>query len=144
KERLPPACPPPAASWLGTEGGVGRQVPSPLAGRLMVMRPTTSRAATTRASGPSPAATARPLGRGAERNHQRLLGAAAAVFPKRGLEARLDEVARHAGVGVGTARPTGGSPLKRHSPRQCSPSASMPWPPSPSTHPPNRTRGQAW
>src|SRR5215467_7279788 len=66
------------------------------------MRPTTARAATTRASGPSPAATARPLRADAERNRQRIMRAAAAVFAERGLQASLDEVARRAGVGVGT------------------------------------------
>ena len=44
----------------------------------------------------------RPLRRDAERNRQRILRAAAEVFTKRGLEATLDDVARHAGVGVGT------------------------------------------
>jgi AcrR family transcriptional regulator len=56
-----------------------------------------------------PATTARPsatpparLRRDAERNRQRILAAAAEVFTERGLEATLDDVARHAGVGVGT------------------------------------------
>jgi AcrR family transcriptional regulator len=44
----------------------------------------------------------RPLRRDAERNRQRILRAAAEVFTQRGLEASLDDVARHAGVGVGT------------------------------------------
>src|SRR5215472_18799922 len=44
----------------------------------------------------------RPLRRDAERNRQRILRAAAEVFTERGLEATLDDVARHAGVGVGT------------------------------------------
>ncbi len=44
----------------------------------------------------------RPLRRDAERNRQRILTAAAAVFSERGLDATLDEVARAAGVGVGT------------------------------------------
>jgi AcrR family transcriptional regulator len=44
----------------------------------------------------------RPLRRDAERNRQRILKAAAEVFDERGLEVSLDEVARHAGVGVGT------------------------------------------
>jgi AcrR family transcriptional regulator len=38
----------------------------------------------------------------AERNRQRILAAAAELFTERGLEASLDDVARHAGVGVGT------------------------------------------
>jgi AcrR family transcriptional regulator len=45
---------------------------------------------------------ARPLRRDAERNRQRILNAASEVFNERGLEVSLDEVARHAGVGVGT------------------------------------------
>jgi AcrR family transcriptional regulator len=44
----------------------------------------------------------RPLRRDAERNRQRILAAAAAVFTERGLDATLDEIARVAGVGVGT------------------------------------------
>jgi AcrR family transcriptional regulator len=45
---------------------------------------------------------ARPLRRDAERNRQRILEAAAEVFNERGLDVSLDEIARHAGVGVGT------------------------------------------
>lgn len=48
---------------------------------------------------PSP----RPLRRDAARNRQLLLEAARTVFAQRGLEATLDDVARVAGVGVGTA-----------------------------------------
>src|SRR3984957_11995749 len=44
----------------------------------------------------------RPLRRDGERNRQRFLAAAAEVFTERGLDATLDEVARAAGVGVGT------------------------------------------
>ena len=44
----------------------------------------------------------RPLRRDAERNRQRILKAAAEVFNERGLDVSLDEIARHAGVGVGT------------------------------------------
>jgi AcrR family transcriptional regulator len=44
----------------------------------------------------------RPLRRDAEQNRQRILRAAAEVFTGRGLQASLDDVARHAGVGVGT------------------------------------------
>ncbi|WP_162999338.1 TetR/AcrR family transcriptional regulator [Burkholderia sp. Nafp2/4-1b] len=39
----------------------------------------------------------------AANNRERLLAAANAVFAERGLSATLDDVARHAGVGVGTA-----------------------------------------
>lgn len=45
---------------------------------------------------------ARPLRADAERNRRRILAAAAEVFAKRGLDAGLDEIARHAGVGTGT------------------------------------------
>ena len=44
----------------------------------------------------------RPLRRDAARNRQRILKAASEVFTELGLEVSLDEVARHAGVGVGT------------------------------------------
>jgi len=44
----------------------------------------------------------RPLRRDAERNRQRILRGAAEVFTTRGLQASLDDVARQAGVGVGT------------------------------------------
>ena len=44
----------------------------------------------------------RPLRRDAERNRQRILVAAAQVFTERGFAATLDDVARQAGVGVGT------------------------------------------
>jgi len=55
-----------------------------------------------RAGRPDPACPDRPLRRDAERNRQRILAAAAEVFTERGLDVSLDEVARHAGVGVGT------------------------------------------
>jgi AcrR family transcriptional regulator len=45
---------------------------------------------------------ARLLRADAERNRQRILEAAAEVFTERGFAATLDEVARRAGVGVGT------------------------------------------
>jgi AcrR family transcriptional regulator len=45
----------------------------------------------------------RPLRADAARNRQRLIDAARAVFAERGLEATMDEVARRAEVGVGTA-----------------------------------------
>jgi AcrR family transcriptional regulator len=44
----------------------------------------------------------RPLRRDAERNRQRILRAASEVFTTRGVEATLDDIADHAGVGVGT------------------------------------------
>lgn len=44
-----------------------------------------------------------PLRRDAELNRRRLLAAAREVFRDRGLAATLDDVARHAGLGVGTA-----------------------------------------
>ncbi|WP_158886815.1 TetR/AcrR family transcriptional regulator [Amycolatopsis anabasis] len=44
----------------------------------------------------------RPLRRDAERNRQRILEAAAEVFAARGLEVTLDDIAKHAGLGVGT------------------------------------------
>jgi AcrR family transcriptional regulator len=47
-------------------------------------------------------AAERPLRRDAEANRQRLLDAAAQVFAERGLEAGVEEIARAAGVGMGT------------------------------------------
>jgi len=44
----------------------------------------------------------RPLRRDAERNRQQILLAARAAFAERGLAVTLDEIARRAGVGVGT------------------------------------------
>jgi AcrR family transcriptional regulator len=51
---------------------------------------------------PTHCAGERPLRRDAERNRRRILRAAADVFTQRGLDATLDDVAREAGVGVGT------------------------------------------
>ncbi len=45
----------------------------------------------------------RPLRRDAERNRVRLLEAARSLFAERGLDVTMDDIARHAGVGVGTA-----------------------------------------
>src|SRR3954453_18066894 len=45
----------------------------------------------------------RPLRKDAERNRQRLLAAAGELFAERGLDATLNEIAHHEGVGVGTA-----------------------------------------
>jgi AcrR family transcriptional regulator len=46
---------------------------------------------------------ARPLRRDAARNRAALMRSAREVFAERGLEASLDDVAHHAGLGVGTA-----------------------------------------
>lgn len=46
--------------------------------------------------------TRRALRRDAERNRQRVLTAARELFAEKGLEATLNDVARHANVGVGT------------------------------------------
>jgi AcrR family transcriptional regulator len=45
----------------------------------------------------------RPLRKDAARNRALLVQAAREVFAERGLEASLDDIARHAGLGVGTA-----------------------------------------
>ena len=47
-------------------------------------------------------AAERPLRRDAARNRERILAAAGEVFATRGLEVTLDDIAHHAGVGVGT------------------------------------------
>jgi AcrR family transcriptional regulator len=44
----------------------------------------------------------RPLRRDASRNRERIVAAARELFAERGLEVTMDEIARHAGVGVGT------------------------------------------
>jgi AcrR family transcriptional regulator len=50
-----------------------------------------------------PASTGRPLRKDAEANRQRLLTAAGELFAERGLDVTLNDIAHHAGVGVGTA-----------------------------------------
>lgn len=50
----------------------------------------------------APDAVARPLRRDAERNRARILDAAREVYAAEGLDAGFDEIARVAGVGVGT------------------------------------------
>jgi AcrR family transcriptional regulator len=47
-------------------------------------------------------ASERPLRRDAERNRQRILQSARELFAERGLGVSLDDIARHADVGVGT------------------------------------------
>src|SRR3954469_7873395 len=47
--------------------------------------------------------TDKPLRKDAERNRQRLLSAAGELFAERGLDITLHDIARQAGVGVGTA-----------------------------------------
>jgi AcrR family transcriptional regulator len=54
-----------------------------------------------RSSSPS-ASPKRPLRKDAARNRERILDAAQEVFAQRGLSAGLNEIAHHAGVGVGT------------------------------------------
>jgi AcrR family transcriptional regulator len=46
---------------------------------------------------------ARPMRKDAARNRELLIAAAREVFAQRGLEASLDDIAHHAGLGVGTA-----------------------------------------
>jgi AcrR family transcriptional regulator len=54
------------------------------------------------ATTPEPPTAARPLRRDAERNRRRILTAAADAFAEGGLAVSMDEIARRAGVGVGT------------------------------------------
>src|SRR5437764_4872179 len=51
---------------------------------------------------PSPAPAERPLRRDAERNRRLILDTARAAFAEGGLRVTLDEIARRAGLGVGT------------------------------------------
>lgn len=54
-------------------------------------------------AGPSPdAGTARPLRADAQRNRDRIIETARALFRERGADCSLDEVAKRAGVGAGT------------------------------------------
>src|SRR5580704_17400390 len=46
--------------------------------------------------------TERPLRADARRNRERILESARAAFAETGVDAQIDDVARHAGVGVGT------------------------------------------
>lgn len=50
----------------------------------------------------SPPATTRPLRADARRNRERVLVAAKVAFAEQGIDAQMDEIARAAGVGVGT------------------------------------------
>ncbi len=68
-------------------------------GGLRGVAPPDQQASAVAAGGPLPE---RLLRADAERNRQRILEAAAEVFTERGFEATLDDVARRAGVGVGT------------------------------------------
>jgi AcrR family transcriptional regulator len=53
-------------------------------------------------SSPSPRSPVSGLRVDAERNRQRVLAAACEVFAEAGLEVRMEDIARRAGVGVGT------------------------------------------
>jgi len=56
----------------------------------------------TRSPESDPAGECRPLRADARRNRERILAAAREVFAESGAEAQIDDVARRAGVGVGT------------------------------------------
>lgn len=75
-------------------------------GSIQPMNPRQDLPAATGYAGSTPqppgAVPGRALRRDAARNRQRILKAAADVFTERGLDASLDDVARRAGVGVGT------------------------------------------
>lgn len=55
-----------------------------------------------RADAPASGADCRPLRADAARNRQKVLDAARAAFAEHGREAQMDDIARRAGVGVGT------------------------------------------
>lgn len=83
----PPAASPPAASAAPTSS-VG---------------PATSSAATlSAATSPARSSDDRPLRADARRNRARLLEAASAAFAEHGTDASLEDVARRAGLGIGT------------------------------------------
>ncbi len=50
----------------------------------------------------TPDATARPLRADAKRNRDKIVAAARDAFSEEGLDAQIEDVARRAGVGVGT------------------------------------------
>src|SRR6184192_3929854 len=51
---------------------------------------------------PGPAVRPRPMRADARRNYERLVAAAADAFAAHGTEASLEDIARRAGVGIGT------------------------------------------
>ena len=51
---------------------------------------------------PAPTTSARPLRRDAQANRERIVAAARAAFAERGIDAPVEEIARRAGVGMGT------------------------------------------
>src|SRR4051794_22910075 len=53
-------------------------------------------------AGTTASASARPLRRDAQRNRDALLAAARGVFAEQGMEASLEQVAKRAGVAIGT------------------------------------------
>jgi AcrR family transcriptional regulator len=91
-----------------------RPAPAPSAQPQLQPQPPTPAPTPTPAQTPPPAQSktrctvaaiaekARPLRRDAERNRLLILSAARTVFAQRGLEASLDEIAKEAGLGVGT------------------------------------------
>src|ERR1700734_1395336 len=107
----------PAAAVVGVPGGRGvlafvsltcctyLEVPSPLRSRYIRIkrrRNLRSQEPGRNMVQPGRCHPVRPLRRDAEQNRQRILRGAAEVFTTRGLQASLDDVARQAGVGVGT------------------------------------------
>lgn len=78
---------------MNTKPQVG--APSPTTGRQSV-------AATESVPALATPTESRPLRRDAERNRRLILSAAKVVFAQRGLDVSLDEVAKEAGLGVGT------------------------------------------
>jgi AcrR family transcriptional regulator len=81
--------------------GYATATPTPAAGTAAAAAPDAERSVGA-ASGRGSGSGKRPLRRDAERNRLLILSAARTVFAQRGLEATLDEVAREAGLGVGT------------------------------------------
>src|SRR6201996_6894518 len=78
------------------------ELTSPLLGKMLTMSTADQPSGESGEEDPQVSEPERPLRKDAERNRRRILRAAADVFTERGLEATLDDVAREAGVGVGT------------------------------------------
>src|SRR5579875_2240178 len=110
RRRSPPASPGTAAGWPAVLAAfmipTYLEVTSPLFRHYTLNRRGHLHypAARTETTGKErmPNASDRPLRRDAALNRRRILHAAAEVFTARGLGASLDDVARQAGVGVGT------------------------------------------
>src|SRR5918994_7458872 len=90
------------AASTGTGAGHPPRPPrSPRGTRSTPAAPATPAASST-PSAPAPSGPGRPQRADARRNRLRLLDAARGAFAEEGTEASLDDIAKQAGVGIGT------------------------------------------